>query len=308
MKKIRTMKKIIIIIMLLMPVVVFSQELNCRVAVNHSQVKTTNIQVFQSLQRDISEFMNQTRWTNYVFNNHERIECSILITIVQFDGVSNFKGTIQVTSSRPVFDASLTTSVFKFREPDGSFNFEYIENQPIEYNENTYTSELSSVLAFYAYLILGSDFDTFSELGGTEFFDKAQNIVTNAQSSSYPAWKSMGSTKENNRYFLIKFLTAPNFRPYRQAQYKYHRLGLDVMTSDVTAGRQAVSEAVELLKQVYQKKPDNILTFNWLDAKRPEVIQIYSDAPQTEIKRVAQVLKLIDITHSDQYDKMGGRK
>ncbi len=299
------MKKFIITIIFFIPVVLFSQELNCRVSVNHSQIKTTNIQIFQAMQRDISEFLNQRRWTNYVFNNHERIDCSILITVIEFDGVSHFTGTIQVTANRPVFDASLTTSTFKFKEKDKSFSFDYMENQPIEFNESTYTDELSSVLAFYVYMILGADFDTFSELGGTEWYEKAQNIVSNAQSTTYNAWKSMGTNHEDNRYFLAKFLTSPNFRPYRQAQYKYHRLGLDAMTSDIASGRQAVTEAINLMKQVYQKKPNNVLINNWLEAKRREIINIYSEAPQSEVKRVVQVMKLIDVTNSDMYDKMG---
>lgn len=300
------MKKIFLIFILLIPTFVFSQELNCRISVNYSQIKTTNTQVFQAMQRDISQFMNTTRWTNYVFNNHERIECSMLINITQYDGVDNFTATLQVSLSRPVFDASLTSPIMSLKEKDGAFKFQYIENQPIEFNENSYTTELAYSLAFYAYIILGFDFDTFAELGGNEFFDMAQKIVSNAQSSpNQTAWKSIGTSHEDNRYYLAKFLTSPNYRAFRQAQYKYHRLGMDAMTSDITSARQNVTDAIELIKKTYQKKPGNYLVQIWIETKRNEIINIYSDAPPTEAKKVAQTLKLIDVTNADQYDKMG---
>ncbi|MBN2890828.1 MAG: DUF4835 family protein [Bacteroidales bacterium] len=300
------MKKIALFILLLIPFVSNSQEFNCRVSVDYSQITTTNIQIFQAMQRDINEFMNTTRWTNYVFNSNERIECSIFIKIIQFDGVDNFSATLQVALTRPIFDASLTSPVFNIKENEGAFKFQYIENQPIEFNENTYTSELAYSLAFYAYLILGFDFDTFSEYGGDEFFDMTQKIVSNAQSSpNQSVWKSIGTSHEDNRYYLAKFLTSANYRPYRQAQYKYHRLGLDMMVSDVTTARNNITESIELIKQVYQKKPGNFLVQFWIETKRAEIINIYSDAPPQEAKRVAQTLKLIDVTNADQYDKMG---
>ncbi len=299
-------KKIFFLIILFFPFNIFSQELNCRVSVNYQQVTTTNTQIFQDLQRDISDFMNTTQWTNYVFDYHERIECSILINIIQFDGVDNFVATLQVSSSRPVYDASLTTSLFKFKEADGTFKFQYIQNQPIEFNENAFTTELAYGLAFYAYIIIGYDFDTFSELGGSEFFDKAQTIVNIAQSSPNKAlWRSMGTNHEDNRYFLAKFLTDANYQSFRIAQYKYHLKGLDLMTTDITTARNNVAESIELIKQVYQKRPENFLVQIWIESKRSEIINIFSEAPSAEAKRVAQSLKLIDVTNSDQYDKMG---
>lgn len=300
------MKKTLILILAFLPIFSFGQELMCRVSVNYSQINTTNTQVFQTLQRDISEFMNTTRWTNYVFNNKERIECSMLINIKQYDGVDNFKATLQVTSTRPVYDASLTTSVFSLKEAEGSFNFQYIENQPIDFNENTFTSELADALAFYANIIIGFDFDTFSEYGGTEFFDMAQKIVTNSQSSpNNVAWTSLGTNHEDNRYYLAKYLTSPSYMPFRQAQYKYHRLGIDALTTDVTTGRQNIAQSIELVKKIYQKKPGNYLVQMWIETKRTEIINIFSESPPTEAQRVAQTLKLIDVTNADLYDKMG---
>ncbi len=298
------MKKILFIILLL-PTFAFSQELMCRVSVNYSQVNTTNTQVFQAMQRDISEFMNTTRWTDYVFSNQERIECSILINISQFDGVDNFKGTLQVSATRPVYDASLTTQEFNIKEKSGAFDFQYIENQAIEFNENTYTSELAYTLAFYAYFILAMDFDTFSELGGTPFFEKMQKIVTNAQSSPSQAWKSMGTSREDNRYFIAKNFNSPVYRDFRIAMYKYHRLGLDMMTSDVSAARQNITQALELVKKVYQKKPNNFIVNMFVETKRQEIKNIYSEAPPQEANRAKQIMQFIDPVHSSDYDNMG---
>jgi len=300
------MKKLLLLIFLSLPAIVFSQELLCRVSVNYSQVQTTNIQIFQALQRDLSEFMNNTRWTNYVFNNKERIECSLLINVTEFDGVDNFTATLQVSSTRPVFDASLTTAVINLKEGNGLFKFQYIENQSLEFNENAFTSEVAYTLAFYAYIIIGMDFDTFSEYGGTEFFEKAQKIVTNAQSSvNRGAWTAMGASREDNRYFLAKFLTGPVYKPYRQAMYKYHRLGLDKMTTDINSGRQNVAQAIENIKQIYQKKPGNFLVNIFLETKRTEIINIFSEAPPQEIARIKQTMKLIDVTHASDYDNIG---
>ncbi|MBN2662598.1 MAG: DUF4835 family protein [Bacteroidales bacterium] len=300
------MKRIIFLILISLPVFAFSQELLCRVSVNYSQVTTTNTQIFQALQRDVSEFMNNTHWTNYVFNNNERIECSMLINVTEFDGVDNFTATLQVSSTRPVFDASLTTSVINIKEGNGLFKFQYIENQPIEYNENTFTSELAYTLAFYAQIVIGMDFDTFSEYGGTEFFETAQKIVTNAQASANrSAWTAIGASREDNRYYLAKFLTSPVYKPYRQAMYKYHRLGLDMMTSDINSGRQNVTQAIDNVKQIYQKKPGNFLVSIFLETKRTEIINIFSEAPPQEIARIQQTMKLIDVTHASDYDKIG---
>ena len=300
------MMKRILLLFLLLPFFSNAQELLCRVSVNYSQVSTTNTQIFQSLQRDISEFMNTTHWTNYVFSNIERIDCSMLINVSKYNGVDEFTATLQVSSSRPIYDASLTSPILNIKEHAGWLKFQYIENQPITFNENTYTNELSSTLAFYAYIIIGMDFDTFSELGGTPFFEKAQKIVTNAQSSpNANPWKSIGTSKEDNRYYLAKNLNSPVYRAYRQAMYKYHRLGLDVMTKDPTTGRQNIMQALELIKQIYQKKPNNYLVNIFLETKRQEIINIFSQAPPQEANRVKQILQLIDVAHSDDYNKIG---
>ncbi len=296
--------KSLLIIFFLLPFSLSAQELMCRVSVNYSKVTTTNTQVFQDMQRDISQFMNTTKWTDYIFSNRERIDCSILINIEQFNGVDEFTATLQVSSSRPVYDASLTTPVLNIKEKKG-FKFNYMSNEPLEFNENTYTSELPYVLAFYAYLIIGYDFDTFSELGGSNFFVKAQKIVANAQSSGIDNWKANGTDKEDNRYYIAKYLNSPVYKPFRQALYKYHRLGLDMMTSDVAQGRQNISSALENIRKVYQKQPNSFLINIFLETKRQEIKNIYSEAPPQEVNRIKQIMKQIDPAHTDFYDNIG---
>ena len=296
--------KRLLIILLLLPFSLSAQELMCRVSVNYSQVTTTNTQVFQDMQRDISQFMNTTKWTDYIFSNRERIDCSILLNIQQFNGVDEFTATLQVSSSRPVYDASLTTPVLNIKEKN-TFRFNYMSNEPLEFNENTYTSELADALAFYAYLIIGYDFDTFSELGGTDFFAKAQKIVANAQSSGVDSWKASGTNHEDNRYYIAKYLNSPVYKPFRQALYKYHRLGLDMMTTDVAQGRQNITSALEDIRRVYQKQPNSFLISAFVETKRQEIKNIYSEAPPQEVNRIKQLMKQIDPAHIDFYDNMG---
>ena len=216
--------------------------------------------------------MNSTRWTDYTFSQNERIECNIMITITQFNGMDRFTSTIQITSSRPVFSTSLNSPLLNYKEKDGLFKFRYVENQTIDFNENSYTTNLAYVLAFYSYIIIAIDFDTFSKFGGEPFYQKAQQIVTNAQSSAEPGWKAYESSDQNNRYYLAKDYLSPTYKPLREALYKYHRLGLDVMGDNITNGRKQITESVNLLLNVHKKKPDSFLMRMFLDAKRTEII------------------------------------
>ncbi len=301
------MRRLLIFVLLLAGFNIYSQELNCRVSVNYSQVKTTNIQIFQSLQRDITEFMNQTRWTNYVFAPEERIDCSILIIITKFNGTDYFEGSIQVSSTRPVYNSSYTSPVINMKEKTGWFKFRYMENQPIEFNERSYTTELAYTLAYYAYLIIGMDFDTFSEDGGAEFFKKMKTIVSNAQSGLSDAWRASGTNRYDNRYYITRDLTDEAYEPFHKAMYKYHRLGLDLMAQDMSAGRQEVLQALKDMLVLYKRKPQSFLIRLFLDTKRDEIINIFSGAPMPEARQAAQIMKQIDPSNASKYDKMGSR-
>ncbi len=286
---------------------IFAQELRCRVQINYSQVKTTNREIFQNLQKAITDFMNQTRWTNYVFAPEERIDCNILIIIKQFNGTDYFKGSIQVSSTRPVYNSSYTTPVLNIKEKDGWFEFRYLENQPIEFNERTFTGDLAYTLAFYAYLVIGLDFDTFQENGGAPYFEKLKTIVANAQSSPSQAWKAMGTNRYDNRYYIARDLTDEVYQPFHQALYKYHRLGLDLMADDISAGRQGILDALKDLEKLYRKRPQSFLLRVFLDTKRQEIINIFSEAPMPEAQQAARILQIIDPANADKYASMGSR-
>ncbi len=284
-----------------------AQELRCRVQINYSQVKTTNVEIFRNLQQAVSDFMNKTRWTNYVFAPEERIDCSILIIIQQFNGTDYFKGTIQVSSTRPVYNSSYNTPMLNIREKDGSFEFRYYENQPIEFNDRSFTGDLAYTLAFYAYLIIGYDFDSFQEDGGAPYFEKLKTIVANAQSSPSRAWKSMGTNRYDNRFYIAKDLNDDAYEPFHKALYEYHRLGLDLMADDISSGRQGVLQALRDLQKLYIKKPESFLLRVFLDTKRQELINIFSEAPISEAQQAATILKRIDPYNSSKYDKMTKR-
>ncbi len=302
------MKKILVALgIVLLSFTGFSQELRCRVQINYSQVKTTNRQIFQDLQRAITDFMNKTRWTNYVFAPEERIDCNILIIIQQFNGTDYFKGTIQVSSNRPVFNSSYTSPVLNLKERDGLFEFRYLDNQPIEFNERTFTGDLAYTLAFYAYLVIAMDFDTFAPDGGAPFYAKLKTIVANAQSSPSRAWKAMGTNRYDNRYYIARDMTDEGYEAFHQAMYEYHRQGLDLMADDMSAGRQGVLQALKDIEKLYRKHPQTFLIQMFLQAKRQEIINIFSEAPMPEAKQAAMIMKTIDPSNASKYDKMGSQ-
>src|SRR5690606_12744069 len=177
-----------------------AQELNCVVNINSTQVQTSDRAIFRDMKQGIEQFMNTRKWTNDAFKNHERINCTMLITITKMPSIGNFQASVQIQSARPVHNSNYSSLVFNFADRD--WEFEYIESLPLEFNDNNYTSNLTSMLAVYAYLILGIDYDTFSELGGTPFFQRAQQVVINAQQSGRSGWAALGSTR--NRYWIVE--------------------------------------------------------------------------------------------------------
>lgn len=277
-----------------------AQELNCTVAVNSQQVSGGgDKQIYETMRRQIYEFMNNRTWTNQKFKIEERIECSILITI-QNRANDVFTGTINVQSRRPVFKTSYNSVMLNYRDKD--FQFTYIENQPLDYVDNTFTSNLTSVLAFYAYLIIGLDFDSFQLNGGSEYLNKAQAIVTAAQSASEQGWKSFESQK--NRYWLIENILNSNYRGIRQCNYNYHRLGLDMMTEEINKARTNITEGLKALKKAYQQKPGLYYVQVFMTAKSDEIVNIYSKADRMQKTEVISILKLIDPANASKYDKI----
>ena len=288
-------------IAILISLTVFGQELRCNVQVVSSQIQGTNKQVFQTLQNAIYEFMNNTAWTNHVYSNEERIECNIMINLQDHIG-DEFKGSIQVQSRRPVYNTSYNTTVLNFKDDDIKFN--YVEFEPLEFNITEHRSNLTSILAYYAYIIIGLDYDTFSLLGGTEFFQNAERVVTNALNSPEKGWKAFESRK--NRYWLVENILNDRYKGVREFLYRYHRLGLDVMESKEAKGRSEIAESLKLLQKVYRQKPDPYLFFYDLImiAKSVELIIVFSESFMTEADVVYIILVEIDPARSDQYKKI----
>ncbi len=302
------MKLLNLIIILFLGINTYSQELNCSVQVAHPKIQGTNVQVFRSLEGDIFEFMNNKKWTNHVFDINERIECSILITISNYNGSDKFIGTIQVQSRRPIHNTSYNSTLLNYKEENGEFRFQYIEQQAFEFKETEHLSNLTSVLAFYAYIIIGFDYDSFSKESGTTFFQKAQTIANNAQSSSDVGWKPYESRKQNNRFFLIESLMNKQYSPIRQCIYKYHRLGLDIMSDKTQLGRAEIAESFKLLLKAHRVKPNAILMNMFFSAKSDEIVNIFSESFALEQKKVYNILKEVDLPNSQKYEKIIKKK
>ncbi len=294
---------IILIISIVFSLNLQAQELRCNVQIQKPQAQSGSEQLFQDMQRSIYDFMNTRKWTNHVFENDERIECSILMKISGFTG-SRFAATLQVISNRPVYGTSLQTPIINYKEEDNLFEFEYVQNQNLEFNENRHTSNLTAVLAFYAYIIIGLDYDSFSMQGGTEYFQKAQKIVNNAQASNSKGWKAYEARKQDNRYFLIENLTNSKYGAIRRASYRYHRLGLDLMHTKLEAGRNEVAESLKFIQRVYRQQPNLFLIKLFFDAKYQELLNIFTESFAAEKTKVYNILKEIDPAHLTKYEKL----
>ena len=299
------MKHTVILILILLIGVssLNAQELNARVNINYSALSNTPTPVFQSLQKDVTAFLNDRHWTNHHYEPNERIECNVMITITEFNGVDRFSGTIQVNLSRPVYMTSYYSPLFTFKEGDGKFTFTYLEGENLQFIENSVTSNLTQVLAFYAYIILGYDYDTFSPLGGSDYFKKAFRVALTAQGSGYEGWSSADS-KQNSRYNLIDALLDKRFENLRLGEYYYHRQGLDVMPSDGDAGRKKVLEALKYIQRSERAKPNSLIVSLFFTAKSDEIVNVFSEAQTTEKNEVLQILKELDVTNMSKYQKI----
>jgi hypothetical protein len=257
--------------------------------------------VFQTLQNSIYEFLNNTAWTKHVYSNEERIDCNILINIQEHSG-DEFKGSIQIQSRRPIYNTSYSSTILNYKDNDLKFN--YVEFEPLEFSINEHRSNLTSILAYYAYIIIGLDYDTFSMLGGTEYFQNAEKIVTNATNAPEKGWKAFESRK--NRYWLVENILNDRYKGIREFLYRYHRLGLDVMESKEATGREEIASTLDLLQKIYRQKPDPYLFYYDLimGAKSDELINVFSESFMAEADRVYKILVEIDPTRSDNYKKI----
>jgi hypothetical protein len=292
----------IAIITFLLSLPMQAQELNCTVRVNHSQIQGTNNGVFETLEKTIADFMNNRAWTDLQYSKEERINCTLTFTIKQYKADENrFTGELLFQVSRPVFNSTYNSTIFS--RNDTEISFTYAEGQPLEYNENYLNDNLTAILAYYAYLFIGMDLDTFSPKGGTEVLHRVERIVSEAQNFSEPGWKAFGNTK--NRHAIINDYMESSMEPFRQLMYKYHRQGLDEMASNVDRGRTAITESIEMLKEAYDNRPLSLLPQIFTDFKRDELVNIYRGHGNSKEKdSVYEILLKINATQNNEWKKI----
>lgn len=279
-----------------------AQELYCNVQVSAQKIQGSNREIFESMQRDIYEFMNSMVWTDNVFSFSEKIECNFLINLDEQLSADEFRGTLQLQLSRPVYNTTYETTVLNF--VDNNLQFRYVEFSPLEFNPNAHTNNLVSVLAFYAYLVIGMDFDTFSPEGGTPYFQMAEKIVANAQNAPETGWKPYDGSRNKNRYWLINNILNDEYTGVRQFVYHYHIRGLDRLESDRTLARAEIYESLRRLQEVYRRRPDPFMYFLTLmiEAKTNEMVLIFTPAFPEEKNRVVQILVEIDPANESKYE------
>jgi hypothetical protein len=276
-----------------------AQELNCNVQINSDKIQGSNKSVFTTLQKAITEFMNTRQWTNLDYEVAERIDCNMNIILNSADG-ENYKGELVVQSRRPVFNSSYYTNLLNYR--DVNFAFSYREFDPLEFNSNNINNSLTAVLAYYAYLVIGFDMDSFSRLGGTPYFQQAENIVSQAQSTDWSGWKAFENDK--NRYALISNITDEAFKKFREYFYVYHRLGLDQMSINPTNGRASIAEGMDVVRDAYRSRPNAILIVSFLDTKTDEIINIFKQATQEEKEKVVEILSSVNPSQANRYQQI----
>jgi hypothetical protein len=282
----------------------FSQELQCQIQLSTQQIEGTDKRIYQTLQTALYEFLNNRKWSNRNFRMEERIECTMVLTLTERLGSQDFRGTLNVVVRRPVLNAAYNSVLLNLLDKD--IQFSYVESQPLDYSEGSFTSNLTSVLAYYVYLILGVEFDSYSPSGGSPFFEKAQAVVNSAQGAAETGWKAYEGTR--NRYWIVENFMNPGNSPIRDFYYKFHRQGLDQMYERVDQGRSGVTESIDDLKTMYDSKPDLYALTLILDAKRDEFVNIYSDqrVPPMEKTSVVNILKEIDPANSSKYQTILG--
>ena len=267
-----------------------AQELNCKVTINADQIQTSDRGIFKDMERAIANFMNTRKWTNDSYKNQERINCAVFLNISRMPSIGTFSANAQITVARPVFNSNYETVLLNFADRD--WEFEYIESLPLEYNDNAYISNLTSMLAYYAYIILGMDYDTFSEKGGDPYFQAALNVVNNAQSSNRPGWQTIGSTR--NRYNLIENINNPQMSEMRKGMYKYHRLALDTFDKNPDDSRQAILNVLKTVRNVWQIYPSSIFVISFFDAKNVELANVFADGNLSVRREAYDIVTVVD--------------
>jgi len=299
------MKKIIISILSVFCVfqIATAQELICEVTVSAPDASkiSTDQSVFKTLENAIEEFMNNRKWTNANFSEHEKIHMSIFIGILDQSGDDSYTGSMTIITKRPVFNSDYYSTVLNIIDND--FSIVYKEFDPIEFNEFQFTSNLSHLLAYYAYLAIGTDFDTYSDLGGQKYLEKASdlvNLISPSEGSTYKGWKSYDNN-QRNRYWFITHMLNGRYEPFRKALYIYHRKGLDNFYTDPVLARANISLGLEEIAKVSQDNPNLALVQTWTESKKEEIIGVYSKATDEEKAAFLKLIKKADPVNANEY-------
>ncbi len=279
-----------------------AQELNCQVQVAAPTVSNVERRVLDGLRDAIRDFMNDRRWTNDKYEFDERIECNLLLTVNEVSNNTSFSGKLQIQSNRIVFNSNYDSPILNLVDEDVAFDYQ--ENTILEFQLDQHRSNLASVLAYYAYVIVGMDYDSFSPEGGAMYFSNAQQIVVNAQNASNAGWKAFENNK--NRYWLVENILHQSFKPLRMAMYTYHRNGLDKMYDNANLGRAKITQSISSLRKVHQSRPLSYNMRTFFQAKSDELINIYSDAPAPERNSIYNDLQILDPANITKYNRLKG--
>ncbi|WP_338359169.1 DUF4835 family protein [Yeosuana marina] len=290
------MRNLLFILLLSFGLTGFSQELNCSVVVNAQQTGNENLSIFKTLEKQLTEFVNNTKWTNRTFAPQERINCSMVITINDYSGES-FQGTIQVQSSRPVYGSSYSTPLYNFNDKDLAFR--YLEFQNLNFSANQFQSNLISILSFHVYMVLALDADSFSKNGGDIYYKQAQIIANYSQQQNYKGWKLEDGLQ--SRFALIDNVLSPTFKEFRDVMYSYHREGLDVMSDNAKQGKETIATSLKQFEAMNSRRPNSFLLRTFFDAKADEIEQIFSDGPNVNIASVKETLQKVAPTYASKW-------
>lgn len=301
----RIVRKVVAILLvwLLWSVVATAQELNARVTINHNQIQGTDASVFDELQQTLTQFINERQWTSLQFQKNERITCNFNITVTAYDNSTNvFTCKAVIQANRPVYNSSYTSTLYN--NTDNDFGFEYAQFDQLQFNEEQIDNQLTALIAYYAYLIIGLDLDSFSPMGGEDILQRCLNLANNAQNLNFPGWKAFDNSR--NRFAIINDYLEGAMKPFRQLQYDYYRTGLDEMATNVERGRGNITTALENdLKKAHADRPLSSLPQIWTDYKRDELVNIYKGkGTQKEKETVYDILFSINASQNSSWEKI----
>ncbi|MDD7708995.1 MAG: DUF4835 family protein [Prevotella sp.] len=280
-----------------------AQELVAKININHNQIQGTDASIFDNLQQTLEQFVNERQWTNLKFQKNERIQCSFNVTVTKYDKNTNtFTCKAQVQANRPVYNSAYTTTLYN--NVDNDFTFQFAQFDQLEFNEENIDNQLTALFAYYAYLIIGINLDSFAPMGGEDILQRCMNLTNNAQNLNYPGWKSFDN--DRNRFAIINDYLDGGMAPFRQLQYDYYRKGLDEMATNAERGRTEITTALEQnLKKCHEDKPLSRLPQIWTDYKRDELANIYKGkGTQKEKESVYEILFSINASQSNSWNKI----